>query len=225
MKLPIFSKSFEYENDFVLSCDSARIGKLIAQYELYKMSTDLPGAIVECGVFKGNSLCKFAMFRDLFGSRTSKKIIGFDIFGKFPQTKFAADKKSRKKFIVEAGLEGISKDQLIEVLERKNANAFVDLVKGDITKTVPRYVKEHPELRISLLNIDVDIYEPAVTILKYLYPRVVPGGLVLLDDYGVFPGETKAVEEYFISQKIEIKKFPYSMTPSYIVKPKEIKRK
>lgn len=225
MKLPEFSKSFEYENNFVLSCDSARIGKTIAQYELYKMSSDLPGAIVECGVFKGISLCRFAMFRDLFGSRFSKKIIGFDIFGKFPKTNFADDKKSRKKFIVEAGLEGISKEQLLEVLKHKNADSFVELVKGDITKTVPKYVKEHPELRISLLNIDVDIYEPAVTILKHLYPRVVPGGIILLDDYGVFAGETKAVEEYFASQKIEIKKFPYSMTPSYIIKPRDYKKK
>lgn len=224
MRLPTFSKSFEYENNFVLSCDSTRIGKIIAQYELYKMSAELPGAIVECGVFKGNSLCKFAMFRDLFGNRFSKKIIGFDIFGKFPQTKFADDKKSRKKFIVEAGIQGISKEQLLEVLKYKNADTLVELVKGDITRTVPRYVKDHPELRISLLNIDVDIYEPAVTILKYLFPRVVPGGIILLDDYGVFPGETKAVEEYFSSQNVQIKKLPYSMTPSYIIKSKENKK-
>lgn len=224
MKLPTFSKSFEYENNFVLSCDSTRIGKMIAQYELYKMSAELPGAIVECGVFKGNSLCKFAMFRDLFGNRFSKKIIGFDIFGKFPQTKFADDKKSRKKFIDEAGIQGISKEQLLEVLKYKNVDTFVELVKGDITKTVPRYVKDHPELRISLLNIDVDIYEPAVTILKHLFPRVVPGGIILLDDYGVFPGETKAVEEYFSSQNVQIKKLPYSMTPSYIIKSKENKK-
>jgi len=225
MKLPVFSKSFEYENNFVLSCDSTRIGKMIAQYELYKMSVELPGAIVECGVFKGNSLCRFAMFRELFGNRTAKKIIGFDVFGKFPQTRFEDDKKSRKKFIVEAGLEGISKEQLLQVLKHKNADTLVELVKGDITKTVPSYVKAHPELRISLLNIDVDIYEPAVIILKHLYPKIVPGGIILLDDYGVFAGETKAVEEYFASQEIEIKKFPYAMTPSYIVKPKITKKK
>ena len=224
MKLPIFSKSFEYENDFVLSCDSSRIGKIIAHYELYKMASELPGAIVECGVFKGNSLCRFAMFRDLFESRLSKKIIGFDIFGKFPKTKFNEDKKSRRKFIDDAGINSISKEQLMEVLKHKNLDMCVELVKGNITKTIPKYVKEHPELRISLLNIDVDIYEPTVTVLKYFYPRVVPGGVILLDDYGVFPGETKAVEEYFISEKIEIKKLPYSMTPSYIIKPKEIKK-
>lgn len=218
IKLPSFDKAFEYENNFFLSCDVSRIGKLIAQYELYKMSAALPGAIIECGIFKGNSLSRFAIFRELLDNKFSKKIIGFDTFGKFPQTKFKDDMKSRKKFIADAGDESISKEQLLKVLSHKQVEHLVELVKGDITKTVPEYVKTHPELRISLLNIDVDIYEPVVTILEYLYPRVVKGGIIMLDDYGVFPGETKAVEEYFAEQDIKIKKIPYSMTPAFIVK-------
>ena len=70
----------------------------------------------------------------------------------------------------------------------------VELVPGDITLTVPEYVKAKPELRISLLNLDTDIYEPAVTILDHLFPRIVRGGILILDDYGTFPGETKAVD-------------------------------
>jgi len=219
IKLPSFDKSFEYENNFFLSCDVSRIGKLIAQYELYKISTTLPGAIIECGVFKGNSLSRFAIFREILENKFSKKIIGFDTFGKFPQTEFKEDQKSRKQFISETGGESISKKQLLKVLSHKQIENLIELVKGDITKTVPKYVKTNPELRISLLNIDVDIYEPVVTILKYLYPRVVKGGIIMLDDYGVFPGETKAVEEYFIDQDIEIKKSPYSQTPAFIIKP------
>ena len=81
MHLPDFSKAFEYENNFYLSCDNTRISKIIAHYELFKMTMHLPGAIVECGVFKGASLVRFAGFRDLFGNSYSRKIIGFDIFG------------------------------------------------------------------------------------------------------------------------------------------------
>ncbi len=91
------------------------------------------------------------------------------------------------------------------------------MVQGDITKTVPKYVKDHPELKLSLLNLDTDVYEPAVTILKYLYPRITKGGILILDDYGVFPGETKAVNEYFKGKKIKIQKFKFS-TPHYIIK-------
>ena len=218
IKLPDFKKTFEYENDFYLSCDVTRIGKILSHYELYKIVNDIPGAIVECGVFKGNSLTRFAMLRDLFGNTYSKKIIGFDTFEKFPKTKFTDDLRFRTKLIDDAGEQSISKEQLMKVLKHKGVDKNVDLVKGDITKTLPNYVNSHPGLKISLLNVDVDIYEPVVTILKHLYPKVTKGGIVILDDYGIFPGETKAVEEYFKNKDVEIKKFSFSMTPSYIIK-------
>jgi len=218
IKLPNFNKTFEYENNFYLSCDSYRIARLLAHYELFKMVSKVPGAIVECGVFKGASLARFAMFRELFENTNSKKIIGFDTFGKFPKTKFSQDERGLKSFLKEAGQESISKQQLVRILKHKRIEKNIELVKGDITKTVPQYLKSHPELRISLLNLDTDVYEPAVVILKYLFPRIVKGGIVILDDYGIFPGETKAVEEYFKSKKIEIKKFPFSTPPCYIIK-------
>ncbi len=218
IKLPDFSKSFEYENNFYLSCDVTRISKILAHYELYKIAGHKPGTIVECGVFKGISLLRFAMFRELFESPFSKKIVGFDTFGKFPNTEFSDDKKLRKKLIQDAGEQSISKSQMLKVFKHKGIDKSIELVKGDITKTVPEYVKSHPELKISLLNIDTDIYEPSVTILKYLYPKVVKGGVVIFDDYGVFPGETKAVDEYFKNENIEIKKFPFALTPCYIIK-------
>ena len=218
ISLPDFSLSFSYENNFYLSCGSARIGKLLAHYELYKKVINLPGAIVECGVFKGVSLAKFAMFRELFENTYSRKIIGFDIFGKFPETNFDADQALRSKFIHEAGEESISEGQLLEVLAHKRLEQNVELISGDIVKTVPTYTQKHPELRISLLNLDTDIYEPAVVILERLWPRIVEGGILILDDYGIFPGETKAVDEFFQHHKVEIQKLPFCMTPCYIVK-------
>ena len=189
----------------------------MAHYELFKMSANVPGSIVECGVFKGISLIRFASFRDLIGVK-SKKIIGFDVFGKFPETKFKQDQRMRKKFIKDSGRNGISKHQLELVLKHKRLDQNIDLVKGNIVKTIPEYVKKHPKLKISFLNLDTDVYEPAVTILEYLYPKIVKGGILALDDYGVFPGETKAVKEYFKGKNVKIKKFPFSKTPSYIIK-------
>ena len=81
----------------------------------------------------------------------------------------------------------------------------MDLIEGDITETIPSYVKANPELKISLLNLDTDIYEPAVTILEHLYPKITKGGILMLDDYGTHPGETKAVDEYFKNKTVEIK--------------------
>ena len=216
--LPDFEQAFNYENNFYLSCESSRISKVIAHYELFKLVSGVPGAIVECGVFKGASLVRFAAFRDLLGNPFSKKIIGFDTFDKFPQTHFSEDKKRLRKFITQAGNQSISKKQLFHVLKHKGTHKFVELVEGDITETVPKYVKKHSELRISLLNLDTDTYEPAKTILEYLYPRIVNGGVLIVDNYGTFAGETKAFEEYFDGENIRIRKFPFCMTPCYIVK-------
>ncbi|AXI10442.1 dTDP-6-deoxy-L-hexose 3-O-methyltransferase [Oceanobacillus zhaokaii] len=218
IKLPNFTKSFEYENNFYLSCDSSRMSKIIAHYELYKKALNTPGTIVECGVFKGASLSRFVMFRDLFENSHSKKIVGFDAFGEFPGTNYNDDKVFRQNFIDDAGEEGISIEQLYQVLENKGLNHNVELIKGDINNTVPEYIEKHPELKISLLNLDTDIYEPAVTILENLYPRITIGGILIIDDYGVFPGETKAVDEFFKGKKVKIRKFPFAKTPSYIIK-------
>ena len=66
--LPDFEKSFDYENNFYLSCDVTRISKILAHYELFKLVNQVPGAIVECGVLKGASFSRFAMFREIFSN-------------------------------------------------------------------------------------------------------------------------------------------------------------
>ena len=218
IKLPDFAKAFEYENNFYLSCDNRRLSKILAHYELFKLAKELPGAIVECGVFKGASFVRFAGFRDLFGNPFSHKLVGVDIFGAFPKTNFDEDKKYRTDCIRAAGEQSISKEQLIEVLKNKGIDKNVELVEGDVVKTIPEYLKKNPHLKISLLNLDTDVYEPAVSILENFWPRIVRGGILILDDYGTFPGETKAVDDYFKDKNAQIFKFPFAMTPCYIIK-------
>jgi hypothetical protein len=217
--LPDLSQEFTWENNFYLSCQPARVGKFMAHYEMYKLVSGIPGALVECGVFKGASLARFACFRKLIDGATPRDLIGFDTFGTFPQTAFDADKPQLEKFISAAGDQSISVDQLIDVLQRKNCGDHVELIPGNICETVPDYLNNHPDLRIALLNLDTDVYEPAVVILNVLYPRIEKGGVLLLDDYGVFPGETKAVDDYFAGTGVEIRRFPWCSTPCYIIKP------
>ncbi|ERS85084.1 hypothetical protein Q667_17680 [Marinobacter sp. C1S70] len=78
------SKAFYYENGFYLTSDPKRLHKLISHYELYKKIIDLPGEVVEFGVFKGASLIRFATFRECLETFSSRKIFGFDAFGDFP---------------------------------------------------------------------------------------------------------------------------------------------
>ena len=59
-----------------------------------------------------------------------------------------------------------------EVFEYKSFENY-ELVKGDIFDTIPKYLSEHPELKIALLHVDVDVYKPSVVILNYLYDNLV----------------------------------------------------
>ncbi len=219
IELPDFTKSFFYENNFYLSSDIGRMSKVMVHYELFKLSLEVPGAIVECGVFKGAAFVRFAAFRELLCNPLAKKMIGFDAFGPFPQTDFKEDKKWREKFISDSGEEGIGQEQLMQVLKHKGVDRNVELIKGDVCKTIPEYIEKHPELKISFLNIDVDVYEPTKAVLDNLYERVNKGGVILLDDYSnVFPGANKAVDDFFKDKNVLIKRFPFSPTPCYLIK-------
>jgi len=211
------SKKWDYENGFYLTCETGRIGKFLNHLEIYKKITDLPGDILEFGVYKGTSFVRLAAFRDLLEYSDSRKIVGFDAFGKFPDDlKLDSDKKFVDNFEGAGGF-GISKEELQMHLKNKKTSNF-ELIEGDINKTLPEFIKNNPSLKIALLHIDVDVYEPTKVILEHLWDKVVKGGILMLDDYGTVAGETKAVDEFFEGQEITINKPKHYHIPSYIVK-------
>ncbi|MCK4650933.1 class I SAM-dependent methyltransferase [Candidatus Babeliales bacterium] len=211
------TKSWDYENGFYLTSDIRRISKLLAHYELYKKIVHLPGQVIEFGVYKGNSLIRFLTFREILESPYSRKVIGFDIFGQFPKSQHLETDRNFVKNFEAAGGDGISDDTLKKVLLHKEFKNF-ELIKGDILETLPRYLKKHPELKISLLHIDVDVYEPTKIILEQCYDKLVPGGMIVFDDYGTVHGETKAIDEFFMNKNIKIEKNPIAHIPSFICK-------
>ena len=200
-----------------MSCNSSRIAKALAHFKLLEKTIKIGGAIVECGIFKGASFSRFAMYRKIM-NLGNKGLIGFDSFGDFPETNYEDDKILRSNFIEVTGGKSISKEQLLKVLKIKECEQKIELHEGDITKTVPEFVMNNPDLKISLLNLDVDIYEPTVTILEYLFPKISLGGVLILDDYNSFPGETNAVNEYFADKNIKVQEPVFPGTPHYIVK-------
>ena len=214
MKLPNFEKSWEYENNFLLSCQNSRIAKILAYYELFKIASKKQGDFVLGGVFRGISAIEFATFIDLFERSGKRKIIVFDEFGKFPKNN--NDLKS-KIIIKQMGSTTISISQLSSILRHKKIKN-IELVKGKIPDTILDYVTSNPQLKISLLNLDVDIYDRNLTALKILYPLFIKGGILILNDYGIFEYETKIIDHYFKNKNIEVKKLPFAKTPSYIIK-------
>ena len=213
------SKEFDYENGFYLTSQPYRLGNLLAHYELYKKITELPGDVIELGVFKGSSLIQFCTFRELLENENSRKIVGFDVFGEFP----AAEKVESDNAFVEGWNKHFSDEFLekedIELSLQNKKIGNVELVKGNILETVDEYLERNPHTRIALLHIDTDVYEPARHGLERLFDRVVKGGIIVLDDYAVIEGETLAVDEFFKDYDYKINKFSFShKKPSYIIK-------
>lgn len=217
-KLYDLSKRFEYENGFYATADPSRFSKFITHLEFFKQTSTIRGEILEFGIFKGNSFFRWIKFRDLLEQTSSRKVIGFDVFGDFPEAKFEGDKQRRDDFVEETnGGKSISLEEMRELLEKQNLSKNVELIKGDILVTLKDYLNKNPHLKISLLHIDVDLYEPVKEILEQLYDRVSTGGIIILDDYGTFAGTNKAVDDFF-NNKAEVQKLPFSNTISFIRK-------
>jgi len=213
-----FQKSFDYENGFYITSQPSRLAKSIAHYELYKKIISLPGDVIECGVFKGTSLIRFATYREMLESQTSRKIWGFDAFGEFPkEVSMKEDVEFIKNFEKNAG-NGISINELNEVFSKKSISN-VHLVKGNILETLPEFAKDYAQ-KIALLHIDVDVYEATYAILENLYDKVVCGGVIIFDDYGMISGATKAIDDFFskLGKEITLQKLSYNYIPCYMVK-------
>lgn len=210
-------KKWDYENGFYLTCETNRIGKILNHLEIYKKIIDLPGDVIEFGVYKGTSLVRLLSFRELLENEMSRKVIGFDAFGKFPEDLGLESDKNFVNLFESAGGYGISKQELTLHLNNKGFVNY-ELIEGDIRNTIKEYVKNFPQRKIALLHIDVDVYEPTKIILEQLWDKVVKGGIVMMDDYATVEGETRAVDEFFADKNVIIQKPPFNYIPSYIVK-------
>jgi O-methyltransferase len=161
------------------------------------------GDIVECGVWRGGNLIIAALMRERFG--LSAQIWGYDTFeGMSAPTEadralhyeeVAADtfEKTRRGEFSDWCYSAI--DEVRTNIERHVPNADIRLVKGKVEDTLTD-PKNLPE-RISILRLDTDWYESTKVELEILYPRLAPGGVLIIDDFGDWAGAKLAVEEYF----------------------------
>ncbi len=227
IKLPKFTTQnmFDAETHYNLFMNEERFSKLLIHYEVFKKIKNIPGSIIECGVFKGTSFSRFAMLRELIGNKKKNKLVAFDVFSdEFPNTNFQNEKIQRKHWIKTAGGSSISTNQIDKIFKKKKIENY-ELIKGDVLKTIPKFIKNNPKLKISLLNIDIDFVETTQCVLDNFYDKVVKGGIVLFDNYqGVgtggtfYKGETDTINKFLKKINKKVIKFPFFNRPSYIIK-------
>lgn len=215
------NKIFKAYNALIESNDLERLKKILARYELYKLSENIPGDIIECGVFKGTGHIFWLKLLNIFDPNSLKKVIGFDTFGNFPKTTLNFEMRSAKKFQKESKF--ISKN-LFNIINQKIKKAELDrrstLIKGDIVQTSKKYIKNNRGFRISLLHLDLDTYEGTKHALNNFFPYISPGGIIIFDEYGSRGwGESEAVDEFLKKTKYKIQKVKFSSKPTaFLVK-------
>jgi hypothetical protein len=201
--------------------DVERLRKLLVRHDLFRLAADVPGDIVECGVFKGAGLMTWLKMLAIYQPGSGKRVVGFDTFSAFPAPADGREKKVVADLVEEANFRGITTHDLDVMIEsaglRKSA---CDLVAGDIRETARAYVAAHPGFRISLLHLDLDLGSATHAALETLWPRVVRGGVVVFDEYAVSRWtESEGVDRFFATRDVSLRAVPFARTPTaYAIK-------
>lgn len=182
-----------------------RIAALCDSVE-HAVRAEVPGAIVECGVWKGGSMMAAALTLLRLGA-ADRDLYLFDTFQGMPpptsEDAFSAYdgyspmrhwKRRRRGDARESSWHYVPAEEVRTALLSTGYPASrLHLVEGRVEETLPAAAPD----AIAVLRLDTDWYESTRHELEQLYPRLSPGGVLILDDYGHYEGARRAVDEYF----------------------------
>jgi len=211
---------WDYENGYHWFTSSQRVGKFLAHYEIYKKILELPGDIIECGVYKAASAIRWATFRELCESKRSRRLVCFDAYGDFPTSSVRGtdDQLFTEAFTADGG-SGLSLDEVKSIFAHKKLDENTLFIKGDVRASIPAWLEKNTHARFSLVHLDMDVYEPTSSALTDLWPRIVRGGIVVIDDYNTVGGATRAIDEFLRDKNIRLQKLGLNHTPAFFEKP------
>jgi len=200
------------------------ITRFVTLYELFKRVLDVKGSIVECGVFRGFGLMTWAhLSAVLEPANLTRRIYGFDSFAGFPSVSERDGNPSKPPSAGELRADSFA--ELSAIVKAYDEDRFlghidkVQLIKGDIVQTLPEFLDSHRHLVVSLLFMDLDLYEPTKLTLELLMARMPKGAVLAFDqlDNPIWPGETLAALDVLGIRNLEIRRFPWDPYVGYIV--------
>jgi hypothetical protein len=176
----------------------------------YIHEQNIEGDIVECGVWKGGSMMAVAESLLSLGEST-RDLYLFDTYeGMAPPTGEDVD------------IGGVTAESLLKQSDKMKEDSVwccaslemvrsavngvgypvekIHFVKGMVEQTIPFAAPD----KIALLRLDTDWYESTRHEMEHLFPRLVKGGVLIIDDYGHWQGARKAIDEYFVKNKVKI---------------------
>lgn len=202
------------------------IAKFLTKVEIFNKILHVNGSIVECGVLHGAGTLTWAKLSSIHEpSNHVRKVIGFDTFEGFPGVHDKDTRTGQFNQLHQGGLAGSTFDSVTQAVRVYDLNRpiahipKVELVRGDICESAPRYLEENPHLVVALLYLDLDLYEPTKAALEAFVPRMPRGAVIAFDELNakIFPGETIAVDEVLGLRNLRIRRFAYDSYVSYAV--------
>jgi O-methyltransferase len=191
----------------VLPYTMTSVDRLMALIEAtrYICTNEVPGAVVECGVWRGGSAmaamlalssmgdCERDFFLyDTFEGMSEPTADDVSYDGTLAATQLLATKRGTGLWC-KASLEDVQQN----VSSTRYPESRIHLVRGDVAKTIPATLPGG----IALLRLDTDWYESTKHELQHLFPLLHPRGILIVDDYGHWKGARKAVDEFFLDKR------------------------
>jgi O-methyltransferase len=176
----------------------------------YIVKNNIEGDIVECGVWRGgSSMCamlsllqlnaanrNFFLY-DTFEGMSEPTSIDHDILGKDAKNLLEESQKSTDDMMwCYAPIEEVKAN----IKSTNYSENLVQFIKGKVEDTIPKILPD----KIAILRLDTDFYESTYHELVHLFPKLVKGGVIIIDDYGHWKGAREAVDQYFKEQNVQI---------------------
>lgn len=152
----------------------------------------VPGDVIECGVWRGGATILMRAALDAFGN-TDKLVWVADSFQGLPRPDGKTYPADRGDLLWTFDELAVSVDEVKSNFDRYGLlDNRVRFLEGWFKDTLPTA----PIEQLSLLRVDGDLYQSTIEVLRNLYPKVAPGGYVIVDDYGAIEACAQAVRDY-----------------------------
>jgi len=200
----VFSKKFgerelfEIIDSWPLYCGTQNLARFLYIYDIFREIENIPGDIAEFGSWKGANIIFLSKLLEIYHAKSNKRTHCFEGFEGL-QTFHEKDGD-------QTGLEGAYKGSyatLIDIIKLYQLEHRINIHKGLIQDTVPKFIDSEPSTMFSMLYFDADIYEPAKVMLDNFADKLSIGGVILFDEWNFpeWPGETQAVSEFLEKNK------------------------
>jgi len=185
------------------------------------------GDLVECGVYKGGQI--MAMILTLNNYTEERDVYLYDTFKGLPEPELW-----EKKILSKTGSKAVDKFNALKrqdgtsgwcrsEIEEVEKNMFsipynknkIHFIKGLVEDTL----HSNKHTNISVLRLDTDFYSSTKIELEILYPKLVNGGMLIIDDYGHWSGAKQAVDEYINDNNLDLEFIVDDSTGRTIIKP------